>query len=267
MYQPLIFDIARGSSVDGPGLRTVVFLKGCPLRCSWCQNPESQLQESETFFYAERCIKCGNCRNGCNSLAKVETGKYYPEKKIVKYILRDKIFYDSTSGGVTFSGGEPLMYLDYLFGVFSGLKNSNIHIAVDTCGFFDYKKAEKKIFRFIDLFLFDLKIIDQEKHKKYTGKSNDVILKNLKKLIDNGHNIRIRIPLVPKITATEKNLSEIADLMIKLNIKDYSFLPYNSSGPDKLRSLGKAVPDDYILEPMGISEEKRLEKFFREKLF
>jgi pyruvate formate lyase activating enzyme len=262
---PLIFDIARGSFVDGPGIRTVVFLKGCPLRCAWCQNPESQLPEAETFFYPERCIKCGNCATGCNSLARQIAGEYYPPRKLAQLILRDKVFYETSSGGVTFSGGEPFLFIDYIHEVAAILKQEEIHIAVETCGYFDFQKFQKTLLPFIDLFLYDIKLIDPVKHKAYTGKSNEIILQNLEKLLETGVRLIARVPLIPGFTAAEENLSQIADFLKKQGIETYSLLPYNPSGMKKWERLGKKPPENVSQKPMPLEEEKKWIQFFKER--
>lgn len=266
---PLIFDIARGSFVDGPGIRTVVFFKGCPLRCLWCQNPESQLLEAETLFYPERCIKCGNCKTGdgeCNSLARRTAGRYYPPRELAQIILRDKVFYETSSGGVTFSGGEPLLFIDYIYEVVKVMEEEKIHISVETCGYFDYRRFKKKLLPLIDLFLFDIKIMDPLKHKEYTGKSNEIIIRNFKKLLEAGVEVLPRVPLIPGFTATEENLSRIARFFSRHNIKEYTILPYNPSGLDKWGRLGKEPPGNVPLKPMTMEEEQKWVKFFKEEI-
>jgi len=260
---PLVFDIARGSFVDGPGIRTVVFFKGCPLRCLWCQNPESRHLEAEMMFYAERCIKCGNCDTGCNSLARQTAGQYYPPRKLAQLILRDNVFYRTSSGGVTFSGGEPLLFIDYIHEVSSILKQENIHIAVETCGYFNYETFEKKLLPFIDLFFYDIKLMDPVKHELYTGKSNHIILRNFKKLVEAGAKIIPRIPLIPGYTATEENLSQIAEFFIEQKIETYVFLPYNPSGIKKWERLGKKPPEKLSPEPLTMEKEKEWIKCFK----
>ena len=264
--RPLVFDIARGSFVDGPGIRTVVFLKGCPLRCLWCQNPESHRPEAEMLFYAERCIKCGNCETGCNSLARQTAGQYYPPEKMARLILRDREFYRTSSGGVTFSGGEPLLYIDYIHEVSKILEQENIHIAVETCGYFDYRKFEKTLLPLIDLFLYDIKLTDPRKHKKYTGKSNEIILRNFKKLREAGAEVIPRIPLIPGYTATEENLSQIAAFFAEQKVETYVFLPYNPSGIKKWERLGKKPPENLSPAPLTLEKEKEWIDYFKERL-
>ncbi|MCX6580899.1 MAG: radical SAM protein [Candidatus Aminicenantes bacterium] len=260
--KPLVFDIARASGVDGPGLRTVVFLKGCPLRCEWCQNPESQDPAAENLFYAENCIKCGCCDQGCYSLARQTAGRYYSPPELARLILRDKIVYQVSSGGVTFSGGEPLMFIDYLYETAQILKQENIHIAVETCGYFDFQSFEKTLLPLIDLFLFDVKLMDPVRHEIATGKSNHLIIRNFKKLCESGLEVIPRVPLIPGYTASRENLSQIAAFFVEQGVADCAFLPYNPSGIDKWARLGKQPPANLSPIPMHLEEEQAWIAFF-----
>jgi pyruvate formate lyase activating enzyme len=264
----LIFDIARGSLEDGPGIRTVVFLKGCPLRCPWCQNPESQSPDAQTLFNPENCIDCGACRQGgeCNSLARRTAGSYYPPDELAQLILRDRVFYETSQGGATFSGGEPLLFIDFIYEVARLIKKEKIHIVVETSGYFNYPHLEKKLLPLIDLFFFDIKIMDPGKHIKYTGKSNRLIIRNFERLIAAGAAVLPRIPLIPGFTANKENLAEIADFFIRHHIKEYALLPYNPSGLDKWRKLGAPPPANISPEPMSLLEEQKWSKFFKKRL-
>ncbi len=258
----MVFDIARGSFADGPGIRTVVFLKGCPMRCPWCQNPESHTPEAEMFFYPENCIKCCNCKTGCNSLARQTVGRYYPTEKLAKLILRDKMFYRASNGGVTFSGGEPLLYIDYIHETARILKKENIHIAVETCGYFDFHRFREKLLDVIDLLFYDIKLMDPVKHETATGKSNQLILRNFKKLLETGIKVVPRIPLIPGYTATEENLSRVAEFFNRHKIEVFSFLSYNPSGIGKWERLGKKPSTDISPKPMTREEEQKWITFF-----
>lgn len=286
---PLIFDIARGSFVDGPGIRTTVFFKGCPLRCAWCHNPESQIKSAEIAWYADacencnscikscpenaisynsetlhsslfgegpgvrlfdrdRCTNCGKCVDACNFNALKLIGTEYSPEELVEILLRDKAFYDSSGGGVTFSGGEPLVHLHYLEIVCRELKKQSINLAVQTCGFFDYGLFEQTLKPFIDIIYFDLKISDRQKHHFYTGRYNDLILENLFRLqLKKQQTLIVRTPLVPEITATKENLEAIKLLIKNLNIDGYEMLTYNPSGSNKCSVIGRE-----ILEPVRI---------------
>lgn len=262
---PLIFDVARGSGVDGPGIRSVVFMKGCPLRCCWCQNPESHEHEEETFFDPDRCIGCGNCSEGleCDSLARQKAGVYYSPAGLVRIILRDRLFYQVSGGGVTFSGGEPFLFLDYLHEVFKSLKCEHIHIAVETSGYFEWKHFESKLLSMVDLILFDLKVMDPLLHEKYTGKSNDVILENFRNLRQTPVELLPRVPLVNGYTADEENLTRLARFLREQDILQYSLLSYNPSGLEKWHRLGKTPPEDIPSKPMTLREEQRWRRFFK----
>lgn len=265
---PLVFDIARGSFVDGPGLRTVVFFKGCPLRCLWCHNPESRQAQAETFFDPEKCIGCGNCAKGdsCNTLARQTVGVYHPPWKLARLILRDRVFYQTSSGGVTFSGGEPLLFIDYIFEVAKILKREAVHMAVETCGLFDFDAFAAKLLPLIDLYLFDIKVMDPLKHKQYTGKSNAVIIQNFKKLLAVGARVIPRVPLVPGYTATKENLRRVADFFLAHDVTDYRLLPYNPSGLKKWQRLGKEPPAGLPHKPLTLAEEQEWIRIFKKRM-
>jgi pyruvate formate lyase activating enzyme len=269
--EPLIFDIRRFTLDDGPGIRTTVFLKGCPLSCIWCQNPESICREAEIAFYPalciqcgdcekacpekavrmnypgriirERCVSCGVCVEKCPSTALKIVGKHYAGKELIEELLKDRIFYETSCGGVTFSGGEPALHMDYLCEVIRELKKNNIHIALQTSGFFDMQEFRKKLLTSLDLIFYDIKLYDSQKHRKYTGVGNEEILDNFISLADDRKEIIVpRTPLVPGITATEENLQQIAKFVRKAGCEKYEFLPYNPGGITKIKTIGKPLP-------------------------
>jgi pyruvate formate lyase activating enzyme len=262
-----VFNIQRYSIHDGPGIRTTVFLKGCPLNCWWCQNPESQLSEQEMVFWEERCINCGVCsticpsdaiqiKNGipttekekcifcgkciekCPALAREMIGEKLTTEKVIKEIEKDLIFYEESGGGVTFSGGEPLSQSEFLEDLLDGCKKKKIHTAVDTSGYISWKILER-ISSKVDLFLYDLKIMDSERHKKYTGVSNEIILGNLKKLSSVHNNISVRFPVIPGINDDYQNIRETGEFLSSLKIAQVNLLPYHYMGVDKYKRLGK----------------------------
>ena len=231
----IIFNIQRFALHDGPGIRTTVFFKGCPLRCWWCHNPESHKILPEKF-------------NGCNlrrgfdqtfSVIKDEVGKEISVDELITEILKDKVFYEESTGGVTFSGGEPLMQPEFLSEVLKECKASGIHTAVDTSGFSAIEKV-KSAAADTDLFLFDLKLMNDDLHQKYTGVSNQLILKNLLELDQLNKKIIIRIPIIPEITDSEENLMAIRGFISYLkNVQEVNLLPYHRTGEGKYAKYGK----------------------------
>lgn len=286
MSQGLIFDIRKYSIHDGPGIRTTVFFKGCPLRCFWCHNPEGQSFTLEIMVRPGRCLKeCSECLSACEptALAKIadipvldknkctvcgKCGDICPTQAIeivgrradlsgvMAEIEKDVIFFEESGGGVTFSGGEPLAQPDFLAALLSRCQKKEIHTAVDTCGFAP-REALEKIVAKVDLYLYDLKLMDEEKHKKYTGESNRTILENLKRLAENEKKIVIRLPLVPGINDDEKNLLRTAEFLRSLKVvTQISLLPFHKLGKDKYKGLGKRD----LSESFNSLSEERLEK-------
>lgn len=218
MKEGIIFDIKRYAINDGPGIRTTVFFKGCSLNCWWCHNPEGINPTIEK-------IKIN--KNSHDLKIKEYIGYKINTKNLLNEILKDILFYNESKGGVTFSGGEPLFQVEFLYSILVECKKHKINTAIDTSGFTELKNI-KKICNYVDLFLYDLKFIDKNKHIKYTGKSNNKILTNLKYLDDINKKIQIRIPLIPSITDTNKNLNSIKEFIDTLNnISDICLLPYN----------------------------------------
>jgi len=216
----LIFDIKHYAIHDGPGIRQTVFFKGCPLSCWWCHNPESQLPEVESYTRVKSL-------DGKTYQREDTVGYYISTDEMMRTIQSDTIFFDESGGGVTFSGGEPLMQPEFLREVASRCKDSNIHTALDTCGYAD-EKVLLEILPFIDLILYDIKIMDDALHQKYTGVSNRQILDNLEMLHESGKEIRLRFPVIPGITDTEKNLKQIKNHLTQLNqIKYIDLLSYH----------------------------------------
>ncbi len=228
----IIFDIKRYAIHDGPGIRTTVFFKGCPLDCWWCHNPESQQLEPQTVARRQPA-------DAPHSLPeKTEIfGRRYTIPKVIDEIMKDVIFYDQSGGGVTFSGGEPLMQPEFLKEVLRACREQDIHTALDTSGYAPWESIEPLI-DLVDLFLYDLKLIDDQAHMKYTGVSNMTVLNNLSALSRRSDNIRIRVPLIPDITDTEENLDAIVSFLRPLDsIRAISLLPYNQFGHDKFKRL------------------------------
>jgi pyruvate formate lyase activating enzyme len=292
---PLIFDIHRFALDDGPGIRTTVFLKGCPLSCVWCHNPESMRNAPEMAFHSDRCILCGSCKDACPEAAITKspepqidrsrctacgrcadscptsalrmTGSEYPLDELLEIIRRDRHFFDASGGGVTFSGGEPTLWMDYLGAALSALKSENVHTAIQTCGKFDYPRFSQKILPCTDLIMFDIKFIAATEHKRYTGQDNASILENFRCLTrDVGSRVLPRVPLVPEITATPDNLLEIASFLADLGYRHCDLLPYNPAGLEKRQAIGMRLPPHLPTLPHEPGKEDELRKLFRERL-
>ncbi len=208
MTNGLIFDIKRFAVHDGPGIRTTVFFKGCPLSCMWCHNPESRSPEPQTS------VKHIGI-DGITFEQDEITGKEASVEEIVKAVERDRIFYEESGGGVTLSGGEPLFQIDFCVELLQALKKEEFHTALDTTGHASPEEIQR-IIPFTDLFLYDLKLMDDEEHQIYTGVSNKMILENLKFLMKEGKYVIIRIPVVPGITDTDSNIHAIIDFLKSL---------------------------------------------------
>jgi pyruvate formate lyase activating enzyme len=263
-----IFNVQHYAVHDGPGIRTLVFLKGCPLHCSWCCNPESQLLRPQIRFISMRCKAClecvshcpscslsvsgsvlnrsfadclycqsKDCIEACNFDALSLSGKQITSGELVEIISRDIPFYKNSGGGVTFSGGEPLMQPAFLLDVLRKCKALDIHTAVETCGWADMETFQR-ILPFTDLFLFDLKIIDPELHIEYTGKPVGPILENLAFLASAKAEIIIRFPLVPGISYTLPNMDSVAEVMNKNDLKHICLEPYHTLGKEKYEEHG-----------------------------
>jgi len=283
----LIVDIKRNSLDDGPGIRTVIFFKGCPLSCVWCQNPETKSATQEISFNKEDCLNCKKClevcdkgaidfsyeyridRDNCNLCGKcIEicpntalkfAGKEYDIRTLSKLVLKDKVFYDNSGGGVTLSGGEPTLHMDYLHQLLKELKKDNIHICLETCGYYNREKFNDLILPYLDLIYFDLKIFDSNLHKKYCGVFNEIILQNFEDLIKYKKvEILPRIPIIPKITAINENLKKLRDYLKSLKIHKIGLLPYNPLWLSKTETIGKNA--EYNRSSWLEKEEKALIK-------
>jgi len=255
----IIFNIQRFAIHDGPGIRTTVFFKGCTLRCWWCHNPESH----KTL--PERVEGC-NLRRGFDqtlSMDKDEIGKEISVDELMTEIVKDRVFYEESAGGVTFSGGEPLLQAEFLAELLKECKSIGIHSAVDTSGYAsidNFKQAGPNA----DLFLYDLKLMNDDEHEKYTGVSNQLILKNLNELDQIGKKIIIRIPIVPGITDTNENLFAIRGFISYLNnLIEVNLLPYHRAGEGKYikYSIENKMADK---ESPDIKNLENIRQFFSE---
>jgi pyruvate formate lyase activating enzyme len=249
----LIFDIMRYSIHDGPGIRTTVFMKGCPMRCWWCHNPESQFIEPER-------ITRNRTLDGVVFEDMEITGKWMDVDEVMEVIERDQVFYDESGGGVTFSGGEPLMQPKFLEALLSACKAGKIHTALDTCGYSSAKVLERMINK-VDLFLYDLKLMNDNEHIRYTDVSNMLVLENLRLLSGKGCNIRIRLPLIPGITDTEENIKNIKDFLQTMpSVKKIDLLPYHNIARNKYKKLNR----EFKLGNIGVVSEDKLEDIKRQ---
>jgi len=288
---PLIFNIRHFSLDDGPGIRSTVFLKGCPLSCIWCHNPESMSREPEIAFHAQRCIRCGDCSavceeraidlsceervvrdrctacgkcaDACPSLALSRVGEYYSPDDLAVLLLKDRIFYQTSGGGVTFSGGEPVLHAEYLEAVMKQLKQEDIHIAVQTSGMFDMATFRSRLLPYIDLIYYDIKLFDTKRHREYTGMDNTGILDNFSQLLRAGTALIPRVPLIPGITDTEENLTHIAGFLKDAGCNVCELLPYNPGAVAKRTAIGMRVSERLPERMPGIEEEQRLKLFFQ----
>jgi pyruvate formate lyase activating enzyme len=290
--RPLVCNIRHFALDDGPGIRTTVFFKGCPLSCTWCHNPESMSAEREIAFHPELCIQCGDCLAGCQdgairlqdgeriirercsrcgqcvevcpARALRSIGTYYSVDECADFLLKDRLFYETSDGGVTFSGGEPTLHMDFLSAVMKILKKSSIHIAIQTSGMFDLSGFQAKLLPYCDLIFYDIKFYDAGSHRQYTGADNSTILDNFVYLVRHSDaEIIPRVPLVPGITDTEDNLTKIAHFLKTTGCNEYELLPYNPGGISKRRATGRPVPGMLPDRMLDIEEEKRLNTYFQ----
>ncbi len=219
----IVFDIKRGGVKDGPGLRTSVFLKGCPLRCVWCHNPESQSSEIQKAVTTDEIC-----------------GREMSVEEVMREVRRDKVFYSASGGGVTFTGGEPTMQFDFLAKLCDAAKTEGIHVAVDTCGFAPRERFAALLPR-VDLFLYDLKCMDSARHREFTGVPNEQILDNLRFLDSSGAKFWIRCPFVPKLNDSDSDLAALRDFTRGLrNMEKLEICPYHPLGLEKCAKFGLA---------------------------
>ena len=222
MIQGILFDIQKNTIHDGPGLRTTVFFKGCDLRCKWCHNPESWLMEPQNMVVNHKEIDCG---------------KSYTVEQVMTQLLKDKVFYDKSGGGVTFSGGECMLQLPFLKALLIACKEEGISTAIDTAGHFSYDDFVS-IMDYTDLFLYDIKCITSSLHKEYVGAENDTILDNYRKLIKGGCSVWVRIPVVPSFNANMEEMGKIQAFLSEYPPQRVDLLPYHRLGIDKSTALG-----------------------------
>lgn len=271
-HQGRIFNIQRFSLQDGPGLRTTVFLKGCPLTCAWCHNPESQVAAPEVVTFQPRCLQCGACDTacpqpgtpcrGCGSCveacptgARQRLGRDVEVVELARELQGDRIFFDQSGGGVTLSGGEPLMQPAFASALMSLLEAEGIHLAVDTCGF-GRQQDLLTLARHARVVLFDLKLANSQRHEAATGVPNELILDNLKALSRCHQDIWIRVPIIPGVNDDDANLQATARIAAQTpGVRRVDLLPYHGSGASKFTRLGKT----YAFQGMTTPTPERMQ--------
>jgi len=288
---PLIFDIKRYAISDGPGIRIAIYFKGCPLRCAWCHNPESQSPKVQKMYTANKCIGaqdcievcpedaltltpdgivtdsekctlCGLCADACPTKAIEMSGKLYSPEELLELIERERIHFEHSNGGVTFSGGEPLMYPDFLLEMLKICGEHGLHRAVDTCGYAPTKTL-LEVVKHTDLFLYDLKLMDPVQHKKWTGKDNKLILENLVKLAETGANINIRIPFIKNVNTFEPEVMKIAEFIASLPGEKplVNILPYHNIATGKYKKLEMEYNKGEMNEPSEDDIQRAIDIF------
>ena len=272
-----VLRIDRNSAHDGPGRRTAVVLKGCPLRCSWCDTPASHRLEPELAFGEDQCVRCfecfddcklhaisetdgrpvvdlnlcrwcGDCADGCSTEARLQVGSVMTESRLLQEIVTEAPLHRETGGGVTFTGGEPLLQAEFLFRLLEGCRALDIHTAVDTCGA-AAPYAVERVAELADLILYDLKHVDDEGHRRITGSSNREILDNLRLLVRLQAAVRVRFPLVPGVNDDAAHVRRLAEVVASLGFREIDVVPYRRPVSGAYEALGRPNPSASLQEP------------------
>jgi len=289
MGKTTVFNIQKFSIHDGPGIRTTVFFKGCPLSCIWCHNPESQSFEREMLWDSGKCTLCGKCaskcRRGALEVSEVKltydrakcdfcgtctdfcvngareiAGEELTAAEVLREIDKDRIFYEQSGGGVTFSGGEAMCQPDALAELARSCREKGIHVAVDTCGYAPFSSFEK-VMEYTDLILYDIKLMDSSLHAEYTGKDSLLILENLKKLDSRGASINLRLPIIGGINDGDENIEKIIGFIKDTGIREVNLLPYHDIARNKYARLGREYEDGRMSVPAEERMEELKERF------
>ncbi|SDK30367.1 pyruvate formate lyase activating enzyme [Maridesulfovibrio ferrireducens] len=282
MSQGIINNIQRMSVQDGPGLRTTVFFKGCPLKCRWCSNPESQSFQPQLLYYDElcvgcgacaafcpegavseqdgkfivdrdKCIDCGKCVEACPSKAREMVGKTLSVEDVMDIVCKDSLFYENSNGGVTLGGGECTSGGDFFFDLANAINEEGFHLTIDTCGFCAPARFDKVI-KVADLFLFDMKHMDPEEHKRLTGQDNKIVLRNLRTALESGVEVTIRVPLMPNLNDSDENIGAMAEFLKEFGKDEIEVMPCHAFGRNKYAALGweYLISEEYAPEQLEV---------------